>query len=324
VTSSIGTAAFVTPLVVNGPPRSPRQLLADQAYGGHQSVHDDATARRLGFAGAAIEGPTHLTQFEPLAHLIWGTSFYEQGCLSTHFEHPAYDGDRLVAALEVSSSSASDGRLALVKEDGTSVLVGTAHLGAPQSATEIEQRLASRRRLAAPRILSSIDGDTLGGDEDAVIEATAHLGSMYPFSLADKLEVMTEVAEWHRSDRNPWGRRILPFEMINVLCYRTSNQWLPIPERAVGLFVHLEVQMTSGPVFVGHPYRLERRILGLGESWRTESFWLETCVRDRDSGLLVARVVLHTAILKDSVSQPEDTGDRPAHSHHENGANHGT
>ena len=35
-----------------GPWRSPRQMLAEQVYDDHVSIHDDATAKRLGFKGA--------------------------------------------------------------------------------------------------------------------------------------------------------------------------------------------------------------------------------------------------------------------------------
>ncbi len=35
--------SFDTPLTLRGPLRQPRQMLADQEYGGHASIHDDAT-----------------------------------------------------------------------------------------------------------------------------------------------------------------------------------------------------------------------------------------------------------------------------------------
>ena len=47
--------------------RYPKQMLATQEYDGHLSIHDDAMAEDLGFAGAPIEGPTHFSQF---VHLL--------------------------------------------------------------------------------------------------------------------------------------------------------------------------------------------------------------------------------------------------------------
>ena len=43
---------------LSGEFRRPRQMLGDQEYDGHLSIHDDQMAEDLGFAGAPIEGPT--------------------------------------------------------------------------------------------------------------------------------------------------------------------------------------------------------------------------------------------------------------------------
>jgi hypothetical protein len=69
--------AFDTPITRDGdaligPFRAPRQMLAEQQYDGHTSVHDDATADKLGLPGAPIEGPTHFSQFDPFAVELWG------------------------------------------------------------------------------------------------------------------------------------------------------------------------------------------------------------------------------------------------------------
>src|SRR6202007_2755378 len=53
-----------------GPWRGPRQMLAAQEYDSHASIHDDATAKALGFKGGAIEGPTHFSQFAPLGEAV--------------------------------------------------------------------------------------------------------------------------------------------------------------------------------------------------------------------------------------------------------------
>ena len=42
-------------------------MLADQSCGGHRSIHDDAMTERPGVRAVSIEGPTHFSQFVPLA-----------------------------------------------------------------------------------------------------------------------------------------------------------------------------------------------------------------------------------------------------------------
>ena len=52
--------------VIEGPLRAPAQMLQEQTYDGHKSLHDDSEAERLGIKAGPIEGPTHFSQFEPL------------------------------------------------------------------------------------------------------------------------------------------------------------------------------------------------------------------------------------------------------------------
>src|SRR5882672_12869180 len=50
-----------TPDSLAGPWRRPHQMLNAQVYDSHASIHDDATAQKLGFQGGTIEGPTHFS-----------------------------------------------------------------------------------------------------------------------------------------------------------------------------------------------------------------------------------------------------------------------
>jgi len=67
---------FDTEITLTGPFRRPAQMLEDQEYDGHASVHDDATAASMGLAGAPIEAPTHFSQFDPLAFQVWGQHWF--------------------------------------------------------------------------------------------------------------------------------------------------------------------------------------------------------------------------------------------------------
>ena len=85
---------------LTGPMRVPAQMLAEQEYAGHTSVHDDETAARLGLVGAPIEGPTHFSQIDPLAVERWGLAWFEHGCVSSHFLNMVVEGEEMRAALE--------------------------------------------------------------------------------------------------------------------------------------------------------------------------------------------------------------------------------
>src|SRR5690242_13405415 len=95
-TPGMTEAAFTTELSESGnllvrPWRRPRQMLHAQTYDSHASIHDDATAQKLGFQGGTIEGPTHFSQFAPLGERIWGREWFETGCLSAHYRNPVFE-----------------------------------------------------------------------------------------------------------------------------------------------------------------------------------------------------------------------------------------
>src|SRR5271166_3391387 len=104
--------------VLSGPYRSPKQMLAVQAYDGHASIHDDATAQKLGFKGGTIEGPTHFSQFAPLGHAVWGDRWLARGCLSAHYRAPVFEGEQVRAYLRRPGANAAEAEIWMLREDG--------------------------------------------------------------------------------------------------------------------------------------------------------------------------------------------------------------
>src|ERR1700722_18247641 len=114
------TKAFDTPLtevsrVLSGPKRAPQQMLAVQEYDGHASIHDDATARKLGFKGGTIEGPTHFSQFAPLGHAVWGDLWLSRGCLSAHYRAPVFEGEEVQAFMLESEAGARQAEIWMLR-----------------------------------------------------------------------------------------------------------------------------------------------------------------------------------------------------------------
>ena len=99
--------SFNTPLALSGPLRQPRQMLADQEYGGHASIHDDAMAEKLGFRAGPIEGPTHFSLFPPLLERLWGQAWYERGCFSAHYMNMVVEGESVRAFVEIPAEGAT-------------------------------------------------------------------------------------------------------------------------------------------------------------------------------------------------------------------------
>jgi hypothetical protein len=293
---------FDTDITLTGPWRSPAQMLDEQEYDGHTSVHDEETAARLGLRGAPIEGPTHFSQFDPLAVTVWGDDWFERGCISSHFLNMVVGGEQVQASLTTGSDPAL-ARIDGVKADGTPVLTGTASIGPQHPATELDGRLASLREPGELFIVDQLEVGMTGIEgETSVITHDERNGDLYPFSLTQKLANITEPHPWYTTEgaaSSPWGRPIVPIEMISVLAMKQPQRF-PVRGPSVGLFVDLEIRLLAGPVFVGQTYGVSRRIVALGQSRRTESYWVETTLRDLDADLDVARVLLHSGVFKAS------------------------
>lgn len=286
--------------ILVGPLCAPAQMLAEQEYAGHASVHDDETAAKLGLSGAPIEGPTHFSQIDPLATKRWGSSWFERGCVSAHFLNMVVTGEQVRASLKpVTPTSA---RIDAEKDDGTPVLTGTASIGR-DDITELDER--RQRGLGDPGRLYIVDqlevGMTVAVPEPVAMGFDDHNGSLYPFTLRDKLDKITARSSWYLPDGDsPWsGRPIVPTEMISVIAHR-SNAHFPVRGPSIGLFIDLEVRYVEGPVFVGQTYDVHHTLVGLGQSKRVESYWTETTLTDTGSGAHAATVLLHQGVFKAS------------------------
>ena len=274
-------------------------MLAEQEYDGHTSVHDDATADKLGLPGAPIEGPTHFTQFDPLAVELWGQQWFERGCISAHFETMVIEGEEVQAT--VTSTGAATARGIATKRTGEPVLSASLTLG--DEPTELGERLA--RMLAKDVgelfIVDRLEIGWMSPTSTASMGYDESNGNLYPFSLADKVRLMTEPSPWYvPGEPSPWDRAVVPTEMLSVLAHK-GGVHLPVRGPAVGLFIDLEVQRHA-PVFVGDTYSLTHEVVGVGQSRRVESYWTRTRLNAVD-GSPVATVLLHQGVFKASYAE---------------------
>jgi hypothetical protein len=297
-----------------GPWRLPHQMLNAQVYDSHASIHDDATAQKLGFQGGTIEGPTHFSQFAPLCESLWGNAWFETGCISAHYRNPSFEGEEVQAILAKPEPGQAQCKIQMVKRDGTEVLRGTASVGDEKLKTALDQRLTELKPLADPVILRDIKVGMKTQRQVVRMDFDQKMGELYPFSLRDKLAVITEASPFYLAEKaagNLWGRPVIPVEMLSVLLqYKSKDDRLPIKGPAVGLFADQEIKLLKGPLFVGEDYELEREVVALSGSRRTESLWLRTSVFAPKSDWPIATMLLNLASIKDSYAPYAQEHDR--------------
>lgn len=286
-----------------GPWRQPRQMLNAQTYDQHASIHDDATAQKLGFKGGTIEGPTHFSQFAPLCEKLWGQAWFETGCISAHYRNAAFEGEDVQAIVEKPSDGATYCAIRMLKRDGTEVLRGSVSVGINPPPSALDIRVTELKPLADPVILCDVNVGMTTRRQTTRMDFDQNMGELYPFSLTQKLKVITELSSYYLRDegaKNPWQRAIIPIEMLSVLFQHSSkSDGLPVRGPAVGLFADQEIRLMRGPLFVGQDYQVERKVVALSGSRRTESLWVRSEVYDQ-SNTLVASMLLNLASLKES------------------------
>jgi hypothetical protein len=181
----MATRAFDTKLetigqVLAGPWRKPVNMLLEQSYDNHLSLHDDAMAQKLGFKAGPIEGPTHYSQFVPLAEAIWGERFLREGCLSAHYRNMVMEGEEVRAFIEREPGE-DHAKIWATKKDGTEVLKGTASVGPQAPPSALDMRLGELSPLEQPVILRELKVGQRMKRQKIRMGADQHMGDLYPF-----------------------------------------------------------------------------------------------------------------------------------------------
>lgn len=274
--------------ILIGPYRAPKNM-SREAKG---SIHDDATAQRLGFRGGTVAGSIHMEQFPPLLVGVFGPAWFERGGLSCYFRN-ATTHEEPVRALVEKPESAIDDRQVKVwmeHEDGRQVLEGTADLGAPAEPSMVRSVLANRHLGGDLRILAGVGEGQLIDPVPSRIDRDV---------AESRREVVTEPLDWYFGD-SPWGSAIAtPNLMVRVM--RAMEQGLTglRAQRAVGLFGAIEVKHVNGPVFIDHEYENRGKVLALGETPKSEFIWYESILAE-PGGKDVASMIMMLRFMKAS------------------------
>jgi hypothetical protein len=275
--------------VVAGPVRRP----GNASKGAKGSIHDDATAQKLGFRGGTVAASIHLEQFPPLMEHLFGSTWHRRGGLSLYSLNATTDGEPVQAfARRLPDGPGGMPRAAAWMEDalGVRVCEGTASLGGPDPDSELTRRLAGVRPAAELRLLgASKVGDTASNIPSRLeLEATAK-----------RLEAITEPMPGYR-DPSLYGEMVAP-PTAAVEALRVVEKPLFRPTSAyVGLFGAIELQLLDGPIFVEHDYLADGRVLALSDSPKTEMIWYESTLKEPADGRPVARMIMLSRCLKAS------------------------
>src|SRR5208282_5881451 len=119
------------------------------------SIHDDATATKLGFRGGTVAGSIHLELFPPLLLKAFGKRWFERGTLSMYFLNATTDREAVRAFMKQPPAGSSDAQVEvwIERDDGMKVGEGTASVGSPSEPTALLRRPLDRFEPGEMRIL---------------------------------------------------------------------------------------------------------------------------------------------------------------------------
>lgn len=259
--------------VHTGELRRPRNMFAGSAG----SIHDDATAQRLGFKGGTVAGSVHLDQFAPLLVKAFGDRWFESGSLSLYFRNATTDGEPVRAFVEAPAEPVADRQVRawMERPDGTMVAEGTAALGDPDVPSALFARDLRPVDPSRLRLLRNVrPGEPLGPIELSVNAERQH--------RLLREECMTEPLDWY-AESSPWGPPIAsPSATVDLLYSRLLQ---PLKERLgerVGLFGAIEIRHLAGPVLLDRTYTVSGEVVAVSETPKTEVFWYDSHAHDAE------------------------------------------
>jgi hypothetical protein len=254
---------------------------AAQARG---SIHDDATASKLGFRGGTVAGSIHMDQFAPVVLKLFGDDWWKSGNMSFYFRQATVDREPVRA---FGKSGEPHARLWMENESGALIAEGTASCQGHDEGTAVENLMKSQDAPRSLRILKNVKI----GDETTGLEVTVSREA-----LDHRLEHITEPLSVYQGDK-----AILPPSMV-VQLFRGSaqEQLYKTDGPAVGLFGAIEIQQINGPLRAETPYKVRAKVLALTESPKTENVWYRAWAADPETGEDLGTMLMYLRYMKAS------------------------
>lgn len=252
------------------------------------SIHDDTTAKKVGMRGGTIPGTIHLSLFAPLGQKIFGDRWFEKGTVSMYYTYATIDKEEVRAIIELPENT-TENSLPITADDiqckawgelknGQQIMMGTVSIGNPKEPSYLQSLELKNSKPEELRILEGYKvGDEYGPEEVLVSQNAAIKGLP---SITDRLE--------YYKGKSPWGNSILsPTASFGSMTLGTSG-YSKTWDKGVPFFGATEVRYINGPILVDTPYIAKGKIASAGVSSKTEYYWLDSTLEEKETGKLVA------------------------------------
>lgn len=270
--------------------REPRNLWTNLK----NSIHDDDVAKSVGMRGGTIPGTIHLSLFGPIALKVFGDQWFEKGALSLYYTYATTDREKVRAIIALPPKGVEDTQVEAKIEliDGPIVAQGTISIGNPSELSYLQELELKNSPPDALKILHHLyPGREMPSKEFQISKENAIKG----------LERICDPLEYYKS-KSPWGPPILsPTAMYDAMAL--GADWLDSHTiDAVPFYGATEIKFINGPVKVGIPYKVSGTIVCVGVSSKTEYFWYDSTLEDKETGEQISKMRHLNRFMKASSS----------------------
>ncbi len=246
------------------------------------SIHDDGTARKVGMRGGTIPGTIHLSLFAPVMLKIFGDHWFETGSVSMYYTFATTDREKVRAVVTQPPKGVDDVQVEARVEmpDGKIVAKGTVSIGNPKEPSYLQTLDLKSSDPEELRILSGFKpGYKFEPREVSTSQEEVEKG----------LVAITDHLEYYKGN-SPWGCGILSPTAISRLMALGYQLTATKTLSAVAFYGATEVQHVNGPVKVGVPYIVSGEMICVAISSKTEYFWYDAILEEKESGKIVAKM----------------------------------
>ncbi|MFX1574841.1 MAG: hypothetical protein ACFFB0_19055 [Promethearchaeota archaeon] len=246
------------------------------------SIHDDGVAKKVGMRGGTIPGTIHLSLFAPVALKIFGDRWFETGSVSMYYTFATTDREKVRAVVAQPPEGVNDVQVEARVEmpDGKTVAKGTVSIGNPSEPSYLQALELKSSDPEELRILSGFKTGYKFEARDVSIsqeEAEKGLGSI------------TDHLDYYKGN-SPWGCGILSPTAIHYLMRLGYELTSTTTLNAVAFYGATEIQHVNGPVKVGIPYEVSGEMICVGASPKTEYFWYDAILEEKETGKKIAKM----------------------------------
>lgn len=263
-------------------------------------IHDDGSARALGFKGGFVGGLTLLSIAESAIDAGMGHVWYEGGTLSVRHRAPVYECDVRACWEETRHLAGESRRLNfhLADREGEQSTQGWAGLPLPGTRPVLPwERNPVRHQSVGEDVLPEMKV----GQARKPFEATVTLKD-----AVARLDDIQNQTWWYRHG-SPWGGPVLTAFDICYMLYQGKPQLRTNILRSPRLRTSMDAGtdlLVHQPLFIDRTYLMKAR---LADKWQTSKtvFFVTEYVYEDDKGATVAVMRAYSAHLIRALASPE-------------------